>query len=226
MNKLAFALIALFLTLQKTNKPKTVVLLNDHLEILNGSVKQIIATGKDLRGTPFLQRYIDTLNFDKLGNEIGSCSDWTDGLHFKSTVIMNRPNNERQLEVLTPLNNSKIIYMYKGSQIKKAYCYNKNGIYQEVRYSYDANDKVIEEKVYNNSNVLHNKITYKYDENGFLSEEYYFPLNAKQYGSKTHYEYQSIDKIGNWTKMVRNMKGLNDSILFFTDTITRKITYY
>ena len=165
MNKLAFTLIALFLTLQKTDKPETIVLINGHLEVLKGGVKQIIETGKDLRGTPYLQRYNDTVNFDEQGNEVGSCSGWADGWHVKSTVIMNSTNNERQLEVLTSVNNSTLIYIYNGSQIKKASYYNKNGIYQEVLYLYDANDKVIQEEVYNNSNVLHNRLTYKYEEN-------------------------------------------------------------
>ncbi len=130
---------------------------------------------------------------------------------------------------------------------------NKNGK-RQIRYvrKFDANNNLLEEKVYQPQDSLCNIITYLYDEKGNMTEmDTYNAHNAFQSSSKYQYDrqgnyteddevygggkykdntavtYSNFDKHGNWLKntSVRNDKTLEEDNSMYSIT-ERTIEYY
>jgi hypothetical protein len=228
MRKLIFVIfIPLSLSLQKDDKLKTTMFYNDHLEVLNGKVKQLIVMGMDLRGTPFMMNYADTTYFNKKGDEVETYSGWSDGLHVSKKFDFKYSKDGKELEFLARLGNGKTIYKYdKYDRIIGAYYYNVDGIYEKILYRYDMLGNINQTEAYDKSNALRHKIAYTYNDKRLLLKENYFALNSNTYTSDVLYEYKSFDNRNNWTKQIRKMKNSSDTGFFNIDTVTRKITYY
>ncbi|HTE02075.1 MAG TPA: hypothetical protein VK668_22460 [Mucilaginibacter sp.] len=228
LNKIILIAIVLpCLSFQKGNRPKSTLLLNDPLEILNDNVKQLIETGLYTRGTPFMIRFSDTTSFDKKGNEVEIHSGWGDGKLYKSKCSFKYNNGIKEVALLRINNASKAIYKYDktGNIIESSDC-SQSGICKRKLYHYDISGQVSQVEIYNNSNTLLSKILYKYNDNGFLLEEDYPYLDKEGNGFKIIYRYKLFDEKNNWMMKIRDMKRFNDTLTLQTDTITRKITYY
>ncbi|HTK21705.1 MAG TPA: hypothetical protein VL442_19445 [Mucilaginibacter sp.] len=225
MNKRTLLLfIPLLLSFQKDNLSKTVMFYDDHLETLNGKVKQLIIQNLDLRGTPFLMNHYDTIYFNRKEEEIEERSGWSDGLHSTIKFDFKYTKEGKELEFLARLGNGRTIHKYDkiGHRIG-SYYYDTDGIYQKILYRYDTLGNINQTEAYNKSNILQHKVTYRYDDKRLLMEEDYFALNAKTYTSNVLYEYKSFDENGNWIKA---LKKVVQKYTLSIDTITRKITYY
>jgi hypothetical protein len=197
------------------------------LEVLKGAVKQIVETGLDLRGTPFMLRYSDTTIFDKKGIEIQTRSGWSDGQHFVSKINFKYIDDGKELELLYQDGRGKAVYKHDiNGYVSEISYYNQTDLYEKKLLSYNKLGQIMQTKTYNNLNELRNKVGYKYNNDGFLLEEDYFPLGKELNGSKILYRYMSFDKKDNWTTKIKNWKMVKDSSYYQTDTITRKITYY
>lgn len=199
---------------------------NEHFEVLNGRVKQLITSGFDTMGTPFLMLYTDTIIFDRDGDEKEIRSYKHD--IYKSTKILNGIPKGKAYKVEEPFSNGgKSVSSYDADRkIKERSAYNNDGLFERCVYFYDELSRVIEIKTFDKSGVLHHKMIFKYDDNGLLAEEDHYPKSSGEYDSRIFYQYDSFDKNHNWLKQTKVTKHFGDTTSFRSDTVTRKISYY
>jgi hypothetical protein len=209
---------------QTDNKPNAKMIFGG-FETLKGQVKQVIETGVNLRGSPFLMEYNDTSIFDKKGQQI----------EFRASpgarrFEISRPKYDHGNEIaVNPLGwrVSKDIYRLNNyGQIVQSLHYNIDGFYERVVYTYDTAGRLSQSEIYSKQNILNNKIIYGYDKNGYLIEQcsYQRRTGKDSLENKTQYRYPAFDKNGNW--IIQVSCSDDRPIQAGTDTIRRKITYY
>jgi len=237
MPKSILVILTLFsLSFQKGDKPETTRLLNDNLEVLNGSVKQLIETEHNHTAeSDYPLAFVTNTDFNKGGDII----------------------SQRKMEIWEKKwREIKYTYQYdsKGRKTKtivgfpKEWGSNSYGIWT---YSYDKNGNIVESTIHWRKEKPKGEENYKYDANGNMIEINpikgdYFYRTAYRYNNKglliketaepdqnghgLDYliEYKSFDSKGNWLKKIRikQFYPIPNSKARFIDTITRKITYY
>jgi hypothetical protein len=225
MNRSLYAtLLPLLLFIQTDKSVGSTVLLNEHLEVLSGRVKQIIETSVSLRGGPLLIRHNDTLNFDKKGHQVGYRV--RPAGRFSYLYQSKNTQHGKQIILLHPDGNWKRIYKYgsNGHILETLECLN-NETYQQSIYTYDPLGRVTYKETSVKKSGECYSTTYYYNNSGYLTEERRSPINKKD-RENIEYHYLSFDKKGNWTTQTKTNKVLNDNLTDSPDTIRRKITYY
>ncbi|HTE02074.1 MAG TPA: hypothetical protein VK668_22455 [Mucilaginibacter sp.] len=234
LNKIILIAIVLpCLSFQKDNRPKKTMLLNDHLEILNGNVKQIIETGIDSGGSPLLMRYGDTTSFDRRGNALERRIGYGIGSRKLSLNTYTNSYNEKGMKTETIIETNKSadknIYKYDQSgHIVKSWVENKKKEKKfQTSYKYDVNGKVIEIDYILSANYGLQRLLFKYNSKGMLVEQNLFSGN--NLADKSLFQYPSFDSKNNWTKRICTSEfGGQTPGLHQRDTSIsiRKITYY
>lgn len=101
----------------------------------------------------------------------------------KNTIITKRHANGSLLD--------KEVFQYeKGLQIKKLKYNNKEKLADRTEYSYDAENRLIEEIYFKDKPIIQGRLSIEYDSNGNKSAEAYFDKNYKQIW-KTSFAYEN-----------------------------------
>lgn len=209
-------LLSVLISISDRRRQTTLMLYQEQQEILIGRVKQLIQTGLDLRGSPFLFKYSDTICFSREGAQTTEKSGWSDGFHYEIGFDFTNQEGQKSLELPYPRSIGKRKYKFDNDgHLLEAYYYNEFGFFQKSTFLYDSNAQLIEVDLFDKKSVLFKKVSINYSK-GFISGESY----------STFYNYLKFDKNGNWTIRVSEEKNANFSISRVTDTILRKITYY
>ena len=226
--------LCLFLSsFQELTVSKTTRLLNDNLEILNGSVKQLIETEHNHTiESEYPQSWTIITNFAKNGNIISQSRReyWEKtGHEIRYSYKYDSKGKKTEAIVNRTYYKTKEIYKYGSDDIiqESRLYWNKNKFQNKVIYKYDKTGNTIESEV--NENQRRYRVEYLYDGNSRMIKETETP-NGEGNGIEFFLEYKSFDSKGNWLKMVRTSAILypvpNGKSVRLTDTVTRKITYY
>jgi hypothetical protein len=228
MNKSIFLLLVLLsLSFQKSDKPKTTMLFNAHLEVLNGQIKQLIETEHNhTLESESPEAWSIITDFDKKGNIIS-----------------------QKRQELWEKKWRAIRYLYKYNVVgKKTETSVKTYEKTKSVYKYAKDGVIRETLLYTKKNQLQGKEIYKYDKVGNMSEldideeDYSYKIKylydskrrlikeINEHGPEFSIEYKSFDRNGNWVKKMRISPVLyplpNGKYVKLIDTIERKITYY
>ena len=237
MHKSIFVIFTLFsLSFQKEDKPKTTMLFNDNLEILKGSVKQLIETEHNHTAeSDYPLAFVTNTDFDRRGDIISQrkMEIWEKKWRqIKYLYKYNTKGRKAKTVVIFPKewgSNSHSIWTYKydesGNIVESAIHWGKEKIKGKEIYKYNSNGNMIEINPINGDYFY--KIGYKYNNKGLLIKETEDP-DQNGHGLGYLIEYKSFDSKGNWLKKIRikQFYPIPTSKFRFIDTVTRKITYY
>jgi hypothetical protein len=114
----------------------------------------------------------------------------------------------------------KNLYSYDGNGNRiKWECFKSGSILNNTEtYIYDNKNRIVKIVFYKRDGSLYSENIFQYNENGEVIEDHQYIANDKSY--KSHYEYKSFDKYGNW---LIKIDYLNDSLHRYVE---RKIEYY
>jgi len=228
----------LSLSFRKDDKPKITRLFNYNLEVLNGSVQQLIETEHNHTAeSDYPLAFVTNTDFDRRGDIVSQrkMEIWEKKWRrIKYVYQYDAKGSKTKAVVLFPKewgSNSYSIWTYKydksGNIVESEIHWNRYKSRGKESYKYDSNRNLKESIPEQGKETYFLKMVYRYNEKGLLVKEIESP-DQNGHGLDYLIEYKSFDSKGNWLKKIRIKQSypIPNSKFRFIDTVTRKITYY